>query len=79
MEEYSVLNPPTSSCSASTKSNGGRFNSAVAAMMKMTNGTTPVVITFQSRSVDWVATIPLVESVPPTNSTLAIERPSAAS
>ena len=30
--EYSVLNPPTSSCSASTRSNGGRLSSAVAAM-----------------------------------------------
>ena len=39
MREYSVLNPPTSSCSASTRSNGGRFSSAVAAIMKMTNGT----------------------------------------
>ena len=39
MPEYSVLKPPTSSCSASTRSNGGRLISAVAAMRKMTNGT----------------------------------------
>ena len=39
MPVYSVLNPPTSSCSASTRSNGGWFVSAAAAMRKMTNGT----------------------------------------
>ena len=44
---YSVLNPPTSSCSASTRSNGGRLSSAVAAMTKITNGTKPVAIRFQ--------------------------------
>src|SRR6516164_9826394 len=36
---YSVLNPPTSSCSASTRSNGGWFTSAHAAMRKITNAT----------------------------------------
>src|SRR6516165_7726220 len=36
---YSVLNPPTSSCSASTRSNGGWFTSAHAAIRKMTNAT----------------------------------------
>ena len=30
IELYSVLKPPTSSCSASTRSNGGRLSSAVA-------------------------------------------------
>src|SRR5215831_19779474 len=39
MPVYSVLNPPTSSCSASTRSNGGWFVSAVAAIRKITNGT----------------------------------------
>src|SRR3954468_19251923 len=39
MPVYSVLNPPTSSCSASTRSNGGWFTSAVAAMRKITNAT----------------------------------------
>ena len=35
MPVYSVLKPPTSSCSASTRSNGGWFVSAVAAMRKI--------------------------------------------
>src|SRR6266550_2349490 len=39
MPVYSVLNPPTSSCSASTRSNGGWLVSAVAAMKKIPNGT----------------------------------------
>ena len=39
MPVYSVLNPPTSSCSASTRSNGGWFVSATAAIRKMTNAT----------------------------------------
>src|SRR5689334_17414249 len=39
MPVYSVTNPPTSSCSASTRSNGGWFVSAVAATRKMANGT----------------------------------------
>ena len=43
--------PPTSSCSASTRSNGGRLSSAVAAMTKTTNGTTPVAMRFQFRTV----------------------------
>src|SRR3954447_15809527 len=37
MPVYSVWNPPTSSCSASTRSNGGWFVSAIAAMTKITN------------------------------------------
>src|SRR3954471_8109610 len=39
MPVYSVLKPPTSSCSASTRSNGGWFVSAVAQIGKMPNGT----------------------------------------
>src|SRR5436190_8432282 len=39
MPVYSVLNPPTSSCSASTRSNGGWLVSAVAAIRKIANGT----------------------------------------
>src|SRR5215471_7305185 len=35
---YSVFTPPTSSCSASTRSNGGWLTSASAAIKKMTNG-----------------------------------------
>ena len=47
IELYSVWKPPTSSCSASTRSNGGRLSSAVPAMRKITNGTTPVTMRFQ--------------------------------
>ncbi len=39
MPVYSVLKPPTSSCSASTRSNGGWLVSAVAAIRKIANGT----------------------------------------
>src|SRR5215471_4740258 len=39
MPVYSVLNPPTSSCSASTRSNGGWFVSAVAAIKKIAKAT----------------------------------------
>ena len=60
MLEYSVLKPPTSSCSASTRSNGGRFSSAVAAIMKMTNGRKPVATTCQSPRLSWTSTMPLV-------------------
>src|SRR3954471_23625865 len=38
-DEYSVWKPPTSSCSASTRSNGGRLSSAVPAIVNITNGT----------------------------------------
>jgi hypothetical protein len=37
MPVYSVWKPPTSSCSASTRSNGGWFVSAIAEMRKMRN------------------------------------------
>ena len=47
MELYSVLNPPTSSCSASTRSNGGRLSSAVPAITKITKGTRPVTMMAQ--------------------------------
>ncbi len=46
---YSVWKPPTSSCSASTRSNGGRFSSAVPAIMNTTNGTRPVIQRFQRK------------------------------
>ena len=55
IELYSVWKPPTSSCSASTRSNGGRLSSAVPAMRKITNGTTPVTITFQRGTIAEVA------------------------
>ena len=79
MLEYSVLKPPTSSCSASTKSNGGRFISAVAANMKIMNGMTPVDTTCQSAKLDWCPTMPLVDKVPANKITVAMLRPSAAS
>ena len=78
MELYSVWKPPTSSCSASTRSNGGRFSSAVPATTNTRNGTTPVAATFQFQ-VAWPATIPLVDRVPETRKTEAIDSPSAAS
>ena len=37
--EYSVWNPPTNSCSASTRSKGARFTSATEAMKKIANAT----------------------------------------
>ena len=79
MEEYSVLNPPTSSCSASTRSKGGRLSSAVAAMTNTTKGSTPVATMFQSRMVSWATTMPLVDKVPATSSTVATDSPRAAS
>src|SRR4029078_12948163 len=79
IEEYSVLNPPTSSCSASTRSNGGRVSSAVIATMKTTNGMNPVVTMFQFPTPSWMSTMPDVDSVPAISSTAARLRPSAAS
>ena len=80
MLEYSVLKPPTSSCSASTRSNGGRFSSAVAAIRKMTNGTTPVAIDVPlADAASAPTTMPLVLSVPATRITAARLSPSAAS
>ena len=70
IDEYSVWKPPTSSCSASTRSNGGRFSSAVPAITKMMNGTTPVATTFQrgmmppKPSAACVITMSWVESEP---------------
>ena len=49
IDEYSVLNPPTSSESASTRSKGGRLSSAVMATMNKKNGTMPSRIRFQSQ------------------------------
>ena len=74
-----MLKPPTSSCSASTRSNGGRLSSAVPAMRKTTKGTTPVAMMFQFRTVSCATTMPLVDSVPATSTTVATDRPRAAS
>ena len=79
IDEYSVLNPPTSSCSASTRSNGGRLSSAVIAIMKITNGMKPVVTMCQLPTPSWTSTMPEVDSVPAMSSTAARLRPSAAS
>ncbi len=86
IEEYSVWKPPTSSCSASAKSKGGRFSSAVMAMKNKRNGTTPRRMTFQSQKwAAWLSTIALVESdptvatVPVTMMVVTIVSPRAAS
>src|SRR5580692_4594931 len=56
MEEYSVWKPPTSSCSASVRSNGGRVSSAVMAIMKKMNGKNPSRMRFQfQKPSDWLA------------------------
>src|SRR5450631_2235062 len=84
MPVYSVWNPPTSSCSASTRSNGGWFVSAVAAMRKIPNGTSAG-SQYHSRTIDpalthaWFCTIVRVERVPAWISTPRIPRPNAAS
>ena len=70
--------PPTSSCSASTRSNGGRLSSAVAAIVNTMNGTIAVIQRFHCQP-DCSATMPLVESVPLISSTAATDRPRAAS
>ena len=80
IDEYSVWNPPTSSCSASTRSNGGRFSSAVAPTTKMKKGTNPRRTMFQFHGAEpWSATMSQVESEPVTRTTAATDRPRAAS
>ena len=86
MPVYSVLKPPTSSCSASTRSNGGWFVSAVAAIRKITNGTDggEPAATGSTNECQFVPrsagrTMPWVESVPAWMSTPRIARPNAAS
>ena len=86
MPVYSVLNPPTSSCSASTRSNGGWLVSAVAAMRKITNGDDRGPASTTGRRT-WIqlpvhaccSTISCVESVPAWISTPRMARPNAAS
>src|SRR5580692_4823586 len=80
MEEYSVWKPPTSSESASVRSNGGRVNSAVMAIMKKMNGTKPRRIRFQFQNpFDCAATIARVEMEWLTSTTVTTVMPSAAS
>src|ERR1017187_783037 len=58
MEEYSVWNPPTSSCSASGRSKGGGGSSAVMAIMKKMNGRNPSRMRFQSQKpCAWASTM----------------------
>src|SRR5689334_24645083 len=84
MPLYSVWNPPTSSCSASTRSNGGWFVSATAAITKITNET---IATLQYQSVTnecqlvhaCAFAMPRVLSVPACSSTATTDRPNAAS
>ena len=84
MPVYSVWNPPTSSCSASTRSNGGWFVSAIAAITKMTNAPIAgsqyhsVANESQLTHACWL-TIARVDSVPECTSTPTMARPSAAS
>ena len=79
MLAYSVLNPATSSCSASTRSNGGRFSSAVAAIMNIDERQEPGGHTLHLPRLLCAETMPLVLSVPLTRMTAARLRPSAAS
>src|SRR3954454_7595834 len=84
MPVYSVMNPPTSSCSASTRSNGGWCVAAVAAMRKMMNGTNAGsqyhCDTNECQSChDCWSTIDRVDNVPARMSTPRMPRPNAAS
>src|SRR5580704_13749538 len=80
MDEYSVWKPPTSSVSASVRSNGGRVSSAVMAIMKKMNGRKPRRIRFQFQNPsDCDATMARVESEPVTRTTMTVVMPSAAS
>src|SRR5690242_20512187 len=84
MPVYSVMNPPTSSCSASTRSNGGWLVSAVAAIRKMMNGTNAG---SQNQSLtnecqfthDCCVAMSRVDNVPARISTPRMPRPNAAS
>src|SRR5664279_2979822 len=84
MPVYSVWNPPTSSCSASTRSNGGWLVSAIAAMRKITNATMAGAqyhwLTKECQLVHaWPFTIPRVERVCEYRRTPTIASPNAAS
>src|ERR1700722_17013089 len=80
MEEYSVWKPPTSSCSASVRSKGGRVSSAGMAIMKKMKGMKPRRIRFQfQKPLDWEATMARVESEWLTSTTMTVVMPRAAS
>src|ERR1700677_1630804 len=79
-EEYSVWKPPTSSCSASVRSKGGRVISAVMAIMKKMKGRKPRRIRFQFQNpLDCAATMARVESEWLTSTTVTTVMPNAAS
>ena len=80
MEEYSVWKPPTSSCSASVRSKGGRVSSAVMAIMKKMKGRKPSRIRFQfQKPSDCDATMARVDSERLTSTTMTVVMPRAAS
>ncbi len=81
IEEYSVLKPPTSSCSASTRSNGGRVSSAVMAIMNKKKGRMPVWMRYQlPKNVwDWCSTMARVDNEPASSTTMVTVKPRAAS
>ena len=75
-----MLNPPTSSESASVRSKGGRLSSAVMAIRNKKKGTKPSRITFQSQKrVAWDSTMARVDSEPVIRTTVTTVSPSAAS
>ncbi len=85
MPVYSVKNPPVSSCSASTRSNGGWLVSATAAITKMTSATmagsqyqSPLKIDSMP-SHPCLLTMPRVDSVFDCTSTPTMASPNAAS
>src|SRR6516165_8505939 len=80
MDEYSVWKPPTSSCSASVRSKGGRVSSAVMAIMKKMKGRIPSRIRFQcQKPFDCDATMARVDKELETSTTITVVMPSAAS
>ena len=85
MPVYSVKNPPVSSCSASTRSNGGWLVSATAEITKITSATiagsqyqSPLKIDLKPSQPCWM-TMPRVESVFACTSTPTMASPNAAS
>ena len=81
MDEYSMLNPPEISSSASTRSNGARAISAVMATAKRAKGISPVWMMFQCQRKPpcWSPTMALVCTDPVTTTTVATVRPITAS
>ena len=79
-DEYSVWNPPTSSCSPSVRSKGGWLSSAVTATANSGKGRMPRRKMFQWKKLSaWESTIARVDSEWVTMTTMAMVRPMAAS